>query len=147
MFLVKWSLMRAHLELAQFKVSRCRVESESSSANFQHITCVARKKDITSSVEVLFVWNMYWRDFLTKGPCTRARKKRQQNIAGKKPIATQVKKIKLQSCFPFKIANRTTLFSTLRSCYKEQKTLRHGQHMLFAKLSDSSCVLKLLIKC
>ena len=57
-----------------------------------------------------------------KGPAHEP-KKRQQNIAWQKPVATQVKKIKIQSCFPFAIANRITTFSTLRSCNKEKKKL------------------------
>ena len=74
----------------------------------------------------------------------------------KNPVATRVRKIKIESCFPFAIASRNTTFSTLRSCNKKNNTgacmdqcVRdthwHGQHILFAKLSDSSCVFKLLI--
>ena len=55
------------------------------------------------------------------------------------------KKNKNSELFPFAIANRITTFSTLRSCNPEKKTPKHGQHMLFAKLSDFSCVFKLLI--
>ena len=57
----------------------------------------------------------------TKWPCTRARKNARKTSRGKKPVATRVKKIKIQSCFPFAIANRITTFSTLRSCNKEKK--------------------------
>ena len=82
---------------------------------------------------------------MAKGPCTRARKNASKISRGKKPVATRVKKLKIQSGFPFAMANKITTFSTLRSCNQEYKTPKHGQHILFAKLSDSSCGFKLLI--
>ena len=57
----------------------------------------------------------------TIGPCTRARKNASKTSRGKKPVPTQVGKIKIQSCFPFVIANRITTFSALRSCNQETK--------------------------
>ena len=38
-----------------------------------------------------------------------------------KPVATQVKKIKIQSCLLFAIGNRITTFSALRSCNQKTK--------------------------
>ena len=56
-----------------------------------------------------------------KGPYTRARKNASKTSQGKNPAATRVRKIKIESCFPFVIANRITTFSTLRPCNQEKQ--------------------------
>ena len=52
---------------------------------------------------------------------TRARKNASKTSQGKNPTVTRVKKIKIESCFPFAIASRITTFSMLRSCNQEKQ--------------------------
>ena len=54
-----------------------------------------------------------------KGPYTRAQKHASKASRGKKPAAALVRKMKIQSCFPFAMATRIKTFSTLRSCNQE----------------------------
>ena len=59
--------------------------------------------------------------YMPKGPYTRARKNASKTSRGKNPAATQVRKIKIESCFLFAIANKITTFSKLRSCNQEKQ--------------------------
>ena len=61
-----------------------------------------------------------------KSPAQEHAKNASKTLRGKKPVATRVKKIKIQSCFPFAIAIRITSFSTLWSCNPETNNTEAG---------------------